>query len=166
MEAHISVETAHKRLRNAGYRVTKQRAAIYEYLLSTDVHPTAETIHHSVRRQLPGISLATVYKAVDSLIDVRQINRIQRGTPHTTPCRTGLQRPSKSSTSVSNTSAIAPTAAARNSNWRRATHRVSTSSLYSNHQPRSVRSLPVTIRGQYEDRYLLRFNYRKYGNGG
>ena len=79
MEAHISVETAHKRLRNAGYRVTKQRAAIYEYLLSTDVHPTAETIHHSVRRQLPGISLATVYKAVDSLTDVGLINRLQRG---------------------------------------------------------------------------------------
>ena len=83
MEAHISVETAHKRLRNAGYRVTKQRAAIYEYLLSTDVHPTAETIHHSVRRQLPCISLATVYKAVDSLIDVGLINRLQRGASST-----------------------------------------------------------------------------------
>ena len=83
MEAHISVETAHKRLRNAGYRVTKQRAAIYEYLLSTDVHPTAEPIHHSVRRQLPGISLATVYKAVDSLTDVGLINRLQRGASST-----------------------------------------------------------------------------------
>ena len=83
MEAHISIETAHKRLRNAGYRVTKQRAAIYEYLLSTDVHPTAETIHHSVRCQLPGISLATVYKAVDSLIDVGLINRLQRGASST-----------------------------------------------------------------------------------
>ena len=140
MEAHISIETAHKRLRNAGYRVTKQRAAIYEYLLSTDVHPTAETIHHSVRRQLPGISLATVYKAVDSLIDVGLVNRIQRGassarydaavadhahtaavslatafgTLHTTPCCTGCQRPSKSSTSASNTSAFVPSAAARN----------------------------------------------------
>ena len=68
-----------KAVRSAGYRVTKQRAAIYEYLLSNDAHPTAETIHHSVRCQLPGISLATVYKAVDSLIDVGLVNRIQRG---------------------------------------------------------------------------------------
>ena len=79
MKAHMSAQTAQRRLRSAGYRVTKQRAAIYEYLLSNDAHPTAETIHHSVRRQLPGISLATVYKAVDSLIDVGLVNRIQRG---------------------------------------------------------------------------------------
>lgn len=72
-------QTAKTRLRNAGYRVTQQRTAVYQYLLSTDAHPTAETIHLSVRHQLPNISLATVYKAVDSLVDVGLVNRIQRG---------------------------------------------------------------------------------------
>ena len=75
----MTTQTVQTRLRNAGYRVTKQRAAIFEYLLSTDAHPTAETIHQSVRRQLPSISLATVYKAVDSFVDVGLVNRIQRG---------------------------------------------------------------------------------------
>ncbi len=72
-------QTVETRLRNAGYRVTKQRTAVYQYLLSTDAHPTAETIHLSVRHRLPNISLATIYKAVDSLVDVGLVNRIQRG---------------------------------------------------------------------------------------
>ncbi len=75
MDAQIEI-----RLRKAGYRVTKQRAAIYNYLLSTDQHPTAEIIHFSVRRKIPHISLATVYKAVDSFVDVGLASRIQRGT--------------------------------------------------------------------------------------
>ena len=72
-------QTPETRLRNAGYRVTKQRTAVYQYLLSTDAHPTAETIHLSVRHELPNISLATIYKAVASLVDVGLVNRIQRG---------------------------------------------------------------------------------------
>ncbi len=72
-------QTVETHLRNAGYRVTKQRTAVYQYLLSTDAHPTAETIHLSVRHRLPNISLATIYKAVDSLVDVGLVNRIQRG---------------------------------------------------------------------------------------
>ena len=79
MEAHISIETAHKRLRNAGYRVTKQRAAIYEYLLSTDVHPTAETIHHSVRRPI------ALYQPSDRL----------QGSGLTHRCRTDQPSPAR-----------------------------------------------------------------------
>ena len=75
----MMTQTVETRLRNAGYRVTKQRTAVYQYLLSTDAHPTAETIHLSVRHRLPNISLATIYKAVDSLVDVGLVNRIQRG---------------------------------------------------------------------------------------
>jgi len=74
----MMTQTVETRLRNAGYRVTKQRTAVYQYLLSTDAHPTAETIHLSVRHRLPNISLATIYKAVDSLVDVGLVNRIQR----------------------------------------------------------------------------------------
>ena len=71
--------SAEMRLRSAGYRVTRQRAAVYDYLLSTDSHPTVETIHTSVQRQMPQVSLATIYKAVDSLVDVGLVKRIQRG---------------------------------------------------------------------------------------
>ena len=75
----MTTPNAETRLRNAGYRMTKQRHAVYEYLRSTDAHPTAETIHAAVRHQLPNIGLGTVYKAVDSLVEVGLVNRIQRG---------------------------------------------------------------------------------------
>jgi Fur family peroxide stress response transcriptional regulator len=53
----------------AGWRFTRQRAAVFEYLRSTDLHATAEDVHEAVRRQLPHISLATVYKALEALVE-------------------------------------------------------------------------------------------------
>ncbi|MBM3214843.1 transcriptional repressor [Candidatus Poribacteria bacterium] len=67
-----------ERLRRAGYRVTRQRTAVYEYLISTKSHPTVEQVHDAVRERFPHISLATVYNAVDSLVDVGLVRRINR----------------------------------------------------------------------------------------
>src|SRR5215471_11350648 len=53
----------------AGWRFTRQRAAVYDYLRSQDTHPTAEEVYQAVRRNLPNISLATVYKALEALVD-------------------------------------------------------------------------------------------------
>ena len=69
-----------QRLRRAGYRVTRQRAAVYERLLSTDSHPTAETLHRMVQPELPRISLATVYNAVDSLVEVGLARKLERSS--------------------------------------------------------------------------------------
>lgn len=55
-------------LTQAGFRVTRQRRAVYEALLGSDLHPTAEQVFASVKDRLPRISLATVYKALDSLV--------------------------------------------------------------------------------------------------
>lgn len=55
-------------LEGSGHRFTEQRAAVYRYLASTDVHPTADEVHLAVRRHLPGISLATVYKSLETLV--------------------------------------------------------------------------------------------------
>lgn len=54
-------------LRERGVRLTPQRQAILEYLFSTDSHPRADEIHQHVRRQFPGISLATVYNNLNVL---------------------------------------------------------------------------------------------------
>ncbi len=60
------------RLRHAlqagGQRFTEQRAAVYRFLAGTDVHPTADEVYSAVRRDLPGISLATVYKSLETLV--------------------------------------------------------------------------------------------------
>lgn len=51
-----------------GHRYTEQRAAVYRFLASTDIHPTADEVFLAVRGNLPGISLATVYKSLETLV--------------------------------------------------------------------------------------------------
>jgi Fe2+ or Zn2+ uptake regulation protein len=60
----------------AGWRFTRQRAAVFEYLRSVDSHPTAEEVYSAVRRCLPKISLATVYKALDALVAANLASKI------------------------------------------------------------------------------------------
>jgi len=55
-------------LQAGGQRFTEQRAAVYRYLAGTDVHPTADEVFSAVRRDVPGISLATVYKSLETLV--------------------------------------------------------------------------------------------------
>ncbi len=56
-------------LRNKFLKVTPQRLAIYEYLLSVTSHPTAQTIYQEIQKQYPSISFATVYKTLNILRD-------------------------------------------------------------------------------------------------
>jgi Fur family transcriptional regulator, peroxide stress response regulator len=63
-------------LEEAGWRYTRQRAAVLACLQTAHGHPTAEQVFALVRRQLPNISLATVYKALEALVDARLANRI------------------------------------------------------------------------------------------
>jgi Fur family peroxide stress response transcriptional regulator len=67
-----SIEASEAQLRQAleasGQRFTEQRAAVYRYLVGTDTHPTADEVLVAVRRDLPTISLATVYKSLETLV--------------------------------------------------------------------------------------------------
>jgi len=63
-------------LEEAGWRYTRQRAAVYDYLRSVDAHPTAEQVYQSVRRVIDNISLATVYKALEALVEVRLASKL------------------------------------------------------------------------------------------
>src|ERR1700716_3991698 len=56
-------------LESAGWRFTKQRAAVFGYLRAAHCHPTAEQVFDAVRGEIPKISLATVYKALEALVD-------------------------------------------------------------------------------------------------
>jgi Fur family peroxide stress response transcriptional regulator len=55
-------------LEESGQRYTEQRAAVFGFLRSTDSHPSADEVFLAVRRGLPGISLATVYKSLETLV--------------------------------------------------------------------------------------------------
>jgi len=72
MKEHTTVHASESRLRAAleanGHRFTEQRAAVYRFLIGTDTHPTADEVLVAVRRDLPSISLATVYKSLETLV--------------------------------------------------------------------------------------------------
>ena len=66
-------------LERAGLRFTRQRAAVFAYLRSVDNHPTAEEVYADVRQRMPRISLATVYKALEALVEARVAAKIAGG---------------------------------------------------------------------------------------
>lgn len=51
-----------------GQRCTEQRSAVYRFLAGTDQHPSADEVFTVVRGEIPDISLATVYKALETLV--------------------------------------------------------------------------------------------------
>src|SRR5262245_58215219 len=65
-----------KALESAGWRFTPQREAVFAYLCSVSNHPTAEQVYQAVRKNLERISLATVYKALEALVDARVVTKI------------------------------------------------------------------------------------------
>jgi Fur family transcriptional regulator, peroxide stress response regulator len=58
-----------KAFEKAGWRMTRQRAEVYSYLRSVEHHPTAEQVFKGVRPRIPKLSLATVYKALEALVN-------------------------------------------------------------------------------------------------
>jgi len=68
-----SAEAANLRLREAleatGHRYTEQRAAVYRFLSGVTNHPNADEVFQEVRTQVSGISLATVYKSLETLVN-------------------------------------------------------------------------------------------------
>lgn len=52
--------------RQKGLSVTHQRLAIYKQLAGTTSHPTAEELYDSIMPDFPMMSLATVYKTLET----------------------------------------------------------------------------------------------------
>lgn len=60
-------------------KLTPQRLAVYNYLINTTSHPSADVIYTDIHVQYPTMSLATVYKALKTLVDVGLIQEINVG---------------------------------------------------------------------------------------
>jgi Fur family peroxide stress response transcriptional regulator len=77
--------------RARGLKITPQRQSIFRVLHGSTVHPTAEAVYHSVRAEMPSISLRTVYQTLNDLAAMGEIQAIDLGTgsirfdPHTGP---------------------------------------------------------------------------------
>ena len=56
--------------RERGLALTIQRRRILEFILDRKDHPTADQIFEGTRKHLPDVSRTTVYRVVDTLVDV------------------------------------------------------------------------------------------------
>lgn len=66
-----------RRCRELGLAFTHQRQVIYRLLAGTDAHPSPESIYEEVRREIPSISLGTVYKNIKVFVSnglVREVS--------------------------------------------------------------------------------------------
>ena len=68
LEAKSNDVLLRRTLQEHGHRYTDQRAAVFRLVARSRVHPTAEDVFLSVRTEVPGISLATVYKSLETLV--------------------------------------------------------------------------------------------------
>jgi Fur family peroxide stress response transcriptional regulator len=63
-----------------GLAVTHQRLTIYRVLAAREDHPSPELIYAQVRREIPSISLGTVYKNIKTLTEAGLLREVS--LPH------------------------------------------------------------------------------------
>lgn len=78
MSATQDIERA---FRTRGLRVTPQRSLVFRTVQDLGAeHPSAEAIHVRATREMPSLSLRTVYAILDELEGLRAIRSIDLGT--------------------------------------------------------------------------------------
>ena len=66
-----------EKLATSGFRFTPQRQQVYDVLLQKRDHPTAEEVFIRAKKQMPEISMATVYNCLDALVKSRLVRQVQ-----------------------------------------------------------------------------------------
>jgi len=64
-------------LQEKNRRITKQRQVILEEVRKLNTHPSADEIYKVVRRRLPRISLGTVYRNLEILAQMEEIQKLE-----------------------------------------------------------------------------------------
>jgi len=58
-------------------RKTIQMQKVFDYLKNVKTHPNAETIYSSVKKEIPSITRATVYRNLNKLVEQGEILRLE-----------------------------------------------------------------------------------------
>ena len=66
-----------------GRKITAQRVCIFRALAGDATHPTAESVYERVRRDIPNVSLKTVYQTLNDLAELGAITMLDVGTGST-----------------------------------------------------------------------------------
>ena len=61
---------------NKRLRHSPQRDRIYEYLIQSTDHPSAEMIYSALRTQIPNLSMGTVYRNLRLLEELGKVRRV------------------------------------------------------------------------------------------
>src|SRR5687767_3020853 len=72
-------EALRRKLGERGAQLTTQRAAVYDYLSGVAHHPTAQEVFLAVKPSMPRISLATVYKNLEALVQCGAASKLVYG---------------------------------------------------------------------------------------
>jgi Fur family transcriptional regulator, peroxide stress response regulator len=75
-----SPETLSGLFRTNGRKITAQRMCIFRALEGDVTHPSAERLHQKVVREMPNISLKTVYQTLNELAEFGAISVLDVGT--------------------------------------------------------------------------------------
>lgn len=76
MQLEDRIAAFRERCLSAGLAVTHQRTLIFRELAISRDHPSPEMIYERVRREIPAISLATVYKSIRTFADLGLVNEV------------------------------------------------------------------------------------------
>jgi Fe2+ or Zn2+ uptake regulation protein len=63
-----------------GRKITAQRQCIFRALEGDLTHPSAERVYEKVRREMPNVSLKTVYQTLNDLAELGEISQLDVGT--------------------------------------------------------------------------------------
>jgi Fur family ferric uptake transcriptional regulator len=74
---HANLKTLLESDRMDRLRMTRQRRVILEELRKENTHPTADLLYETVRKRLPKISLGTVYRNLEILTALGEIQTIE-----------------------------------------------------------------------------------------
>ena len=77
--SEVILKDALNTLKGSGVRITPQRHAILEYLISSKSHPTADEIYKSLASEFPNLSVATVYNNLRVFLGVNLIKELTFG---------------------------------------------------------------------------------------
>lgn len=66
-----------EQLKQKGLKVTPQRVAIYDAVIQLKNHPTADSVFEFIKKNHPNISVGTVYKVLDSLVENQLLKKVK-----------------------------------------------------------------------------------------
>lgn len=74
-----NLKALNQKIRQQGYRMTRQREIVLDELSRTREHPKADEIYQMVRKKLPHISFGTVYRNLRLLKELGLVRELSYG---------------------------------------------------------------------------------------